>query len=467
MDRNVNDLLRMVSEYESNQTHFVVTAAPHVSLTQQIGSVDAMNIQSIESECSSSSSRSSGSGLDQKVMSLKAESDSSSDEETESENGSSSDEEEASAHPIVEEIQSSSASAITESVTMQTVEDTIIWKEDSAEEIEDIATANNLIAAEAESSSSDDESDSDGDSDTDSSSDEEEGTVPVRLTAPTSMPTHNPEEFMSASDSTDSSENAVSAPIDTVTKIIDDVDSSSGSDSDSVESEDDDTKEGVEKTEMMSTDAVTRSLSLATSSNDATMSLATNATIPGMPDVKGVDTRECSPPIDEYSQNIYDTQDGGNDNMKAYTQDVNNSSSDTDSSSESNSDSGGDSENEDGADVPVLAVSADSSVPVSSKSSENTKSEKAVGAEEKLPTEAKVLPVIHAGEDSPSSSSGEEEESDDDSSSEEEEEVKKPPLALLVRITLPAHFMLQLSAIQILCYLFTHNSNHPILCTFK
>ena len=147
MDRNVNDLLRMVSEYESNQTHFVVTAAPHVSLTQQIGSVDAMNIQSIESECSSSSSRSSGSGLDQKVMSLKAESDSSSDEETEteSENGSSSDEEEASAHPIVEEIQSSSASAITESVTMQTVEDTINWKEDSAEEIEDIATANNLI----------------------------------------------------------------------------------------------------------------------------------------------------------------------------------------------------------------------------------------------------------------------------------------------------------------------------------
>ena len=83
-----------------------------------------------------------------------------------------------------------------------------------------------------------------------------------------------------------------------------------------------------------------------------------------------------------------------------------------------------------GKDVPVLPAV---SVPVPTNTTENANNERAIGVEEKLPIEAKILQVMRADEDSPSSSSGEDSESDEDSSS-EEEEVKKPPLALLVRI---------------------------------
>ena len=433
--RNVNELLLLAADYESTETPSAAITVSSQNTSQKGDSDTLTDLLGMEMGCSDGSSSSDSDSESehahhQIVSGQKSDSSSDSDIDIDESEDDSSDEEEDEATEML--IPENSASVTKESERREAIEDLIIWPMNSTEEVRGVGTNNDQVVKAIQSSCNEEESDSsdsDSDSEGDSSNDEEKGVVAVRLTTPTSMPIHQPDESIETVDTTSNAEEAVSVVINTVAKLMDNGESSSGYDSDSEDSEDEDTEEEVQKKgEIISAAVETTTIAATTATakisvaSDAATAIITATSGALQADIKGVSVDDFSPPQDDYSEDKYSTQDADNGNVDGPIDNANGSSSGSDS---------GDSD-EDISEVPAMTAPVPAPATISVKSTQPTSGTGKLKSEEKDKKDVVAPKTMGADEESPSSSSGEEEDSDEDSSSEEEEEVKKPPLALLV-----------------------------------
>ena len=437
--RNVNELLLLAADYESTETPSAAITVSSQNTSQKGDSDTLTDLLGMEMGCSDGSSSSDSDSESehahhQIVSGQKSDSSSDSDIDIDESEDDSSDEEEDEVTEML--VPENSASVTKESERREAIEDLIIWPMNSTEEVRGVGTNNDQVVKAIQSSCNEEESDSsdsDSDSEGDSSNDEEKGVVAVRLTTPTSMPIHQPDESIETVDTTSNAEEAVSVVINTVAKLMDNGESSSGYDSDSEDSEDEDTEEEVQKKgEIISAAVETTTIAATTATakisvaSDAATAIITATSGALQADIKGVSVDDFSPPQDDYSEDKYSTQDADNGNVDGPIDNDNANGSSSDSDSDS-----GDSD-EDISEVPAMTAPVPAPATISVKSTQPTSGTGKLKSEEKDKKDVVAPKTMGADEESPSSSSGEEEDSDEDSSSEEEEEVKKPPLALLV-----------------------------------